>query len=74
MARKSKEDRIRDNLMEVGIDDEAYWRYWYDLYHRNMVACNPQNAAVLTKYANMPAKWREKFLMEALNINKNKTI
>ena len=42
MARKSKEDRIRDNLMEVGIDDEAYWRFWYDLYHLNMVACNPQ--------------------------------
>ena len=69
MARKSKEDRIRDNLMEVGIDEKAYWRYWYDLYHMNMMACNPQSKAVLTKYANMPAKWREKFLMESLNIN-----
>ena len=70
MARRNKEEQMRANLEEVGINEEDYWRYWYNLYHLNMVACNPQNAAVLTKYANMPAKWREKFLMEALNINK----
>lgn len=69
MTRRNKEEQMRANLEEIGIDEEDYWRYWYDLYHMNMVACNPQSKAVLTKYANMPAKWREKFLMQSLNIN-----
>lgn len=67
MARKSNEERIRDNLMEVGIDEEAYWRYWYDLYHMNMVACNPVHPIVLKRYSSMPDKYRMKFMN-----NKNK--
>ena len=69
MGKKSKEEQMRANLEEIDIKEEEYWRFWYDMYHMNMVACNPQSKAVLTKYANMPAKWREKFLMESLNIN-----
>ena len=69
MAKRNKEEQMRANLEEIGINEEDYWRYWYNLYHMNMVACNPQSKAVLTKYANMPAKWREKFLIESLNIN-----
>lgn len=62
MAKRNKEEQMRANLEEVGIDEEAYWRFWYDLYHLNMVACNPQSKAVLTKYANMPEKWKMKFM------------
>ena len=62
MGKKSKEERIRDNLMEVGIDEEAYWRYWYDLYHMNVAACNPVHPIVLKRYGSMPEKYRMKFM------------
>ena len=62
MARRSKEEKIRDNLMEVGIDEEAYWRYWYDLYHMNVAACNPVHPIVLKRYGSMPDKYRMKFM------------
>ena len=62
MGKKSKEERIRDNLMEVGIDEEAYWRYWYDLYHMNVAACNPVHPIVLKRYGSMPDKYRMKFM------------
>ena len=62
MGKKSKEERMRDNLMEVGIDEEAYWRYWYDLYHMNVAACNPVHPIVLKRYGSMPDKYRMKFM------------
>ena len=62
MGKKSKEEQMRDNLMEVGIDEEAYWRYWYDLYHMNVAACNPVHPIVLKRYGSMPDKYRMKFM------------
>ena len=69
MGKKSKEERMRDNLEEVGINEEAYWRFWYDMYHVNMAACNPVHPIVLKRYGNMPDKYRIKFMNKR---NKNR--
>lgn len=69
MGKKSKEERMRDNLEEVGINEEAYWRFWYDMYHVNMAACNPVHPIVLKRYGNMPDKYRMKFMNKR---NKNR--
>lgn len=71
MARRNKEEQMRANLEEVGINEEDYWRYWYNLYHVNMQACNPMHPAVLKKYANMPEKWRRKFLWKNMRTKNN---
>lgn len=69
MARKSKEEQMRANLEEIGINEEEYWRYWYNLYHANMQACNPMHPIVLKRYGSMPEKYRMKFMN---NNNKSK--
>lgn len=72
MTKRSKEEQMRANLEEIGIDEEDYWRYWYNLYHANMQACNPMHPAVLKRYANMPEKWRRKFICESMRIKQHK--
>lgn len=52
------------NLEEIGIDEEAWYRLWYDLYHNSLNACNPQSANVLTHYANIPPEYITKFRNE----------
>lgn len=64
MNKKSKEERMRDNLEEIGIKEEAYWRFWYDMYNANIVACNPVHPIVLKRYGNIPDKYRMKFMNE----------
>ena len=71
MARRNKEEQMRANLEEVGINEEDYRRYWYNLYHVNMQACNPMHPAVLKRYANMPEKWRRKFLWKNMRTKNN---
>ena len=56
------------NLEEIGIDEEAWYRIWWDLYHTNMHACNPQSKNVMLHYANIPEEYKMKF-MEQDNSN-----
>ena len=72
MSTGNMSERARANLQEIGINEEDYWRYWYNLYHANMQACNPMHPAVLKRYANMPEKWRRKFLFESMKIKQHK--
>lgn len=52
------------NLEEVGIDEESWYRLWYDLYHNNINACNPQTKSVMLHYANIPPEYITKFMNE----------
>lgn len=52
------------NLEELGIDEESWYRLWYDLYHNNINACNPQSANVTKHYANIPQEYLTKFMNE----------
>ena len=72
MSTGNMSERARANLQEIGINEEVYWRYWYNLYHANMQACNPMHPAVLKRYADMPEKWRRKFLWESMKIKQHK--
>lgn len=61
MAKKSSHNK---NLEEIGIDEEAWYRIWYDLYHNNINAYNPQSESVLLHYANIPQEYITKFMAE----------
>lgn len=52
------------NLEEIGIDEETWYRLWYDLYHNNINACNPQSERVMLHYANIPTEYITKFMAE----------
>lgn len=52
------------NLEEIGIDEKAWYRMWYDLYRNNINACNPQSKCVMIHYANIPPEYITKFMAE----------
>ena len=68
MGKKKNNLSHNSNLEEIGIDEEAWYRIWWDLYHTNMHACNPQSKNVMLHYANIPEEYKMKF-MEQDNSN-----
>lgn len=63
MAQKSV-TKHNANLEEIGIDEEAWYRLWYDLYNANLNACNPQSPAVLKHFTAIPEEYKVKFMLE----------
>lgn len=55
----------RKNLEDVGLDEEKWYRIWYDLYHNSIGAVNPAHPSILKHYTNIPQKYIAKFMKEA---------
>lgn len=55
---------MNDNLVEIGFDEETWYRIWYDLYNIGLMACNPQHPTVLYHFAHIPNKYLMKFNKE----------
>ena len=53
------------NLEEIGIDEEGWYRIWYDLYHNSIRANNPTSPTVMKHYTNIPQKHLFKFMRES---------
>lgn len=58
-------EKARKNLEKIGIDEERWYRIWYDLYHNSIGAVNPAHPSILKHYTNIPQEYIAKFMKEA---------
>ena len=44
-------EKERRNLEEIGIDEEKWYRLWYDLYHNSIASVNPAHPSIIKHIA-----------------------